>query len=295
MGAHCRVDRPGDMDCSALNSASMAQCAAKLPSLVPAMGISRLTYSKIRVAMKVLISKYPNRFQFFPSVYAMAICVVASLVTLVLLTACGKRPADGPEYPLPGHMQLVSLEVMNRMYASTNLIPNGDFSEWPSGAPAPDGFRPPANRDISRVLPIEPRGGPGRHSADQWWYESDQNAPYQDLFHTVVPGIQAGRVYEMYVHCISLYDATVSLSIVALDHAGTALGVWPDLIVVTPGDVLHQEHFAKIQATHNGSLVIAAHSNANTKFRARINWLEWRLMETELENGETAVRSTAMN
>ncbi len=215
------------------------------------------------------------------------------MIAVMSLAACHPQPSEKNDYPQPEHMRVLSAESVGRSFSAGNLIYNGDFSIWHSGALAPENFLPPRDSKISELRRIEPRGGPGRHTADQWWNDSDADASYLNLFHTIAPGIQADRQYTVFIDAISLYDATASISVLALNEQHEAVGVWPELITIQAGDPLRRSYSRTIKVNHNGSLAVMSHTNTNTTYRARINWLEWRLTEAA-PDADDVILPTAM-
>jgi hypothetical protein len=176
-------------------------------------------------------------------------------------------------------MRLVSREQISRNIDGKNLIYNGDFSVWHSGASSPEGFHAPSDTSISYLRRIDSKGNAGRYTIDQWWRKSDSDSSYFDLFHVVVPGISSNQIYELSIHAQARDNATVSLSIIALDENDVAVSIWPDVITLSPEKKSEQRVSKKILAHHSGALAITAHSNPQTNFdkTVRIWWFEWRL------------------
>jgi len=216
-------------------------------------------------------------------------CILLGVLLVAGMPACGKRPVSDEDYPPPGHMRLLSMEAANSVYSARNLIHNGDFSVWYAGAPVPDGFVAPGNTKITKVNRQEPRGGPGRFSADQYWYASDAGEGLLDLFHTLVPGIEAGKAYEFFVQYRVYDQTTVSISMVLLDASGTPQEFWPDAMVTEPGHEAIKTCSIKFRPTIGGTLAIVPHTNEKTSYRARTIWQLWRLTATALQEGEAVV------
>lgn len=176
------------------------------------------------------------------------------------------------------------METAGDLYMAKNLIENGDFSNWQEGSSAPERFYPPKTREISRIAQREPRGGPGEHSVDQFWTESDAGMAYSDLFHTLVPNITPGRKYELYVHSLTYDNTSVSVSVFALDRAGNAVGHWPGAITIEPGHNRGGKYTFVLETAHEGALAIASHANGQTPYPGRTIWLEWRLTALPIVN-----------
>lgn len=215
------------------------------------------------------------------------ICIFFLPVIAVLVSSCGKPSDPADNYPPPGEMSLMSMEKAGEVYGGGNLLGNGNFSVWNEEATAPEGFIVPDNK-IVHVVRLESRGGEGLYSADQGWSQSDMEGGYSNSFHTIIPGIQAGWTYELFVHALVYNQSTVSVNAYLLDESGSVAATWPDLVVITPGHAELQEHTARISPEQKGSLVIVSQSNKNTKFPARVCWQEWRLTASWFSDGKPA-------
>lgn len=217
--------------------------------------------------------------------------VIFLSVLIVMVSGCGKAPGGSQGYPPAGHMTMLSMEMAGDVYKGPNLISNGDFSVWPDDIPSPEGFSVPRDTKISKVVRIDARGGKGTYSADQWWRASDKDIPYTGQFHTIVPGIQANRVYELSVLGLSYYYTTASISVIALDSSNREVGRWTDLIKIAPANGGEQNLSRTIKTLHDGALVIYSHGNEKTVYgeKTRICWLEWQLMQTSGVNARNAV------
>ena len=221
--------------------------------------------------------------------HILSIIVLSILIVTVL--GCGKVPDGSQGYPPAGHMTLVSMEMAGDVYEGPNLIPNGDFSVWSDNLPSPEGFFTPRDTKISKVIRIDGRGGKGKYSADQWWRASDKDLPYTAQFHTIVPGIEANRAYELSVFCLSYYYTTASISVIALDSSNREVGRWTDLMRIAPANGGEQNLSRVIKTLHDGALVIFSHGNEKTAYgeKTRICWLEWQLKQTSGVNAVDAV------
>lgn len=216
------------------------------------------------------------------------------ILCLLLLNGCTSPDTARDEYPRPGEMRVVSIDMTgDRRGGAHNLIHNGDFSIWYSGADAPEGFYAPASRRISDLRRIESRGGVGRYTVDQWWRESDAGIPYFDLFHTVVENIEADQVYAVTVHARVLDNAAASVSVIAIDENDESVAVWSDLVMLEPGVRGPQYITKKIRTRHRGALAITAHTNQQTEFgeTTRIFWFEWRLERAAAGDDDAAEAS----
>ncbi len=179
---------------------------------------------------------------------------------------------------------MISMEKAGEVYGCGNVLLNGDFSAWNEEGTVPEGFVVPDNKVI-HIVRLEPRGGAGLHSTDEGWSQSDMDGGYANSFHTIIPEIQVGRTYELFVHALVYNQSTVSVNAYLLNETGTIAATWPDLVVITPGHAELQEHTARIRPEGTGSLVIASQSNKNTKFPARVCWQEWRLTASWFSDG----------
>lgn len=206
--------------------------------------------------------------------------ILLALQLLSLTSGCSKSPTSSTQYPPPGHMMLLSIEEAGEVYRGRNLISNGDFAAWDGEAKVPEGFTVPKNRALSYILQREDRGGPSKYSADQYWHKSDAARPCFELFHAKAPDIQAGKSYELSVHARSYDNTTASLSVFVLDNTGEAIAVYPSAITVEPGRDEFRKHKCRLRSNQAGTWLVASHANAQTTFRGRIIWLEWRLVET---------------
>lgn len=211
----------------------------------------------------------------------------------VLVSACTKLTPSEDTYPPPGYMTMLSMEEAGQIYRGRNLISNGEFAVWDGEAKIPEGFTVPKDRGLSYIIQREDRGGPSKYSADQYWHKSDAGRPCFELFHAQAPGIQAGKAYELSVHARAYDNTTASISVFVLDNAGKAVAVYPNALTVAPGRDEFRKHSCRLRANDSGAWVIASHANAQTPFRGRIIWLEWRLVETG-EAGETDLTPQAL-
>lgn len=199
------------------------------------------------------------------------------IVFLLQSFACNPSSSKTYGYPDPGQMSLLSMEEAGEIYTGKSFIENGDFSLWNEGAPSPERFYAPSNSKVSRLARRGPRGGPGENSVDQFWYATDANRPYSELFHTIVPDITPGKKYELYVHSLTYDNTSASVSLFAVDKGGSVVGKWPDAITIEPGHQRGGNYTFTLQTAHEGSLVVASHANAQTPYPGRTIWLEWRL------------------
>lgn len=200
------------------------------------------------------------------------------LVVGTAMQGCSKPGTQDGDYPASGHMTLVTVEEASEVYKEGNLIANGGFSSWPEGAPAPEGFTAPTSK-IVNILKRESRGGEGQFSVDQYWSKDDRNVPFLESFHCVVEGVQSGRVYELAVDARSYDDSTISLYVLELDESGKVVAYWPDLIKISPGQGAMQTCTARMRPDRSCTLAIVPRANSETRYRARILWLGWRLTE----------------
>lgn len=200
------------------------------------------------------------------------------LIVGMALQGCGRPGTQDGGYPASGHMTLLSMEEAGEVYKEGNLITNGGFSSWSEGAPAPEGFTAPTSK-IVNILKRESRGGEGDFSVDQYWSKDDRNVPFLESFHCLVESVQSGRVYELAVDARSYDDTTVSLYVLALDESGKIVAYWPDLIKISPGQGTMQTCTARIRPDRSCTLAIVPRTNSETRYRARILWLGWRLTE----------------
>lgn len=196
-----------------------------------------------------------------------------------LVLGCGKSTDPVDNYPNPGEMTLLSMEQADSLYKEGNLIENGDFSVWQQEAPVPDGFFHPKNNAISNIVRRDSRGGAGDYSVDQYWNKSDSAEPLLDSFLCFVKPVLQDKIYELSVDARSYDDTAASLCVVALDQDGKEIAFWPDVIKINPGKGDIQTYSARIRTQHTGSLAILSRTNVDTRYRARIIWLEWRLFE----------------
>lgn len=202
---------------------------------------------------------------------------VAVLVICILVSACGARDLSSNEYPLPGQMRILSVEAAGRIYTTENFLRNGDFSVWQAGAPAPEGFRAPSDRKISFLMQQDARGGVGKYSVDQYWHSSDAGLSFNDMFSTIVDGVKKGK-YTLCVNAIVYDDSSASMSCMAVDSAGNALEEWRDIIKVEPGSGKPQKYCFEVDVKQDCSIIIAAHTNAQSQYRNRVVWLQWEFL-----------------
>ena len=215
--------------------------------------------------------------------------VLAFLFTL-FIASCDRSSSLNDAYPKAGQMRVVSYEGIAFERDARNLIFNADFSLWHAGAPAPEGFFAPTDRSASRLQRRDPRGGPGRYSVDQRFFSSDKDHGYMDLFHTVVKGIKKDTIYELVIPMLVYDETTVSASMVAFDVSDNPVALYPSIITRPPDAERYSVYRAKIQSIHDGSLLIAVHTNEATKFEARVVWHEWQLFESSAQEGDNIIQ-----
>lgn len=209
------------------------------------------------------------------------------IVGVTTFAACGKSGREGEStYPPPGQMHMVMMESAAQLYSTDNLITNGDFSLWDGEGLIPEGFSVPKDRTISYIIQRDDRGGPGKHSVDQYWHKSDVGTPPHELFHTVVADVQPGGVYELNVHARTYDDTTANISVFVLDSNGAPVTAYLNAITVAPGRDEFRKHSCLLKADSLGTWLIASHTNDNTPYRGRIIWLEWRLTESSTILGD---------
>jgi len=191
--------------------------------------------------------------------------------------SCGNPPSEPSDYPKPGEMRVVSIEEIMIEKTPVNLIANGSFNEWYSGAPMPTGFVAPKDPAISSIQRRNSPDGPGRYLVEQVWSQSDASAPPSELFHTVVKGLKPDTAYRLEVNAVPVDNATVSISVWELKSAKELGGRWPNLIET---GLEENGNPANTFATNKtGAILIAAHANDRTEFPAQVLWREWRLTE----------------
>lgn len=228
---------------------------------------------------KMFDGMYDLKANLVGAVKPSCICILFLPVITVLFCGCGKPSNPADNYPAPGEMTLVSMEQADSLYKEGNLIENGEFSVWQQESPVPDGFFHPKNNAISNIVRRDSRGGAGDYSVDQYWNKSDSAEPLLDSFLCFVKPVLQGKIYELSVDARSYDDTAASLCVVALDQDGKEIAFWPDVIKINPGKGDIQTYSARIRTQHTGSLAILSRTNVDTRYRARIVWLEWRLFE----------------
>ncbi|MCP4642289.1 MAG: hypothetical protein GY851_17725 [bacterium] len=126
--------------------------------------------------------------------------VLSAAVAVLLFVGC-EPPLEvdsGEDEVLPGTMQLVSREPVTPL-PPPNLLSNGGFEEWVTGAPAPVHFVPPLDtRGFSAIEPETERVKSGKNAVRQTWVKPKDTVDwFYRLFHTAVEGLEPGTQYRV--------------------------------------------------------------------------------------------------
>jgi hypothetical protein len=104
------------------------------------------------------------------------------LAGAVLLPWACTENRDRNDAPAPGEMQVISVTPLQSGAVHSNLLPNGSFSEWWAGAPAPTGFQAP-DSELSIIERATDRRTTG-FTVRQRWLKPDRRERNTRCFQT---------------------------------------------------------------------------------------------------------------
>lgn len=131
----------------------------------------------------------------------------------LLLGACG-APEDSQGVP-PGTMKLVSVVPLGALGSSSEMLANGDFSEFWAGADLPTHFGLGGAGKVTQVTRAPGDGAIYRSSIKQTWKGADGNLKPGDRFHARIKGLSPNTDY-----CLTVAGRVDDGSLAAIDIDG---------------------------------------------------------------------------
>lgn len=230
-----------------------------------------------------------QEFQKFLSIVAtLKLCLMA---LVALLLGCGRE--TGVEgYPPPGQMRVISIERIEE--PDTNLLKNGDFANWWSGAPVADGFFAPQVEGV-RMEQVRAEGRTGNSVLQTWSSPESELAP-ERLFHTVVNNLLPRNDYQLEVMASGSHAGIVRIEVWEVDAPGVGQTPLPTAyLTLCPGRNQAKSYILPFSTGDSGRFLIAARCASMTGEDASVVWHEWHVRvkrPTASEQGDSDGAST---
>lgn len=178
----------------------------------------------------------------------------------------------------PGTMKVISVEPIDReavmadsgnnTSAQVNLLPCSDFSNWWTGAPAPNGLLPP---DGSRSLISRAPEGTVR----QEWTRPEDSGKLKQRFRCQAVSLQAGTYH---LEIVAESDRKGGCMVTLWREEGetyTMLPVAPILLV--PGASAAKRYGRTFTLDAPAKIVIASEIPAGAMPQTAVHWIRWTL------------------
>lgn len=174
----------------------------------------------------------------------------------------------------PGEMRVLLVEPLGAGSTISNLIPNGDFSFWWAGSPAPEGFVAPDGRQgrVERLQDVTP----GSFTARQSWRQSDKDATLAQLFRVSVTGLRPATTYRLVIDATA-HRRSIARLFVFEERPGSQtapLGDGPALEIAPLTGV-----FKRLTSTFTTDLGGTVHIAARGEPGGIVDWHRWALVE----------------
>lgn len=191
---------------------------------------------------------------------------------------CGKSGDRGPGADLaPGTMKVIAVEPVDRAEASDspaqpgkggNLLLCGDFANWWTGAPAPNGLFPP---DGSRsLISRTPEGG-----IRQEWTRPEDTGVLKQRMRSQPVTLQPGS-YRLSITVSGVDQGAVMVSLWRDDgEAFVNLPVEP--ILLLPGPAATRTYVRSFTLDAPAKVSVASEAVAGTPPQTAAQWLHWTL------------------
>lgn len=195
-------------------------------------------------------------------------------------------------YPPPGEMLIVSIERIDE--PDTNLLENGDFSSWWSGAPVADGFYAPQVEGV-QMEQVRAEGRAGNSVLQTWRSPESEESP-ERLFHTFVGNLRPRSDYQLEVMASGSQAAVVRIEVWEAGEPQDGQAGQPiAYFTLCPGPNQAKSYIMPFSTGDSGRFLIAARCASMTGEDTSVLWHEWRVrvkLPAASEQGSTDGAST---
>ncbi|HOK90918.1 MAG TPA: hypothetical protein PK379_12910 [Candidatus Hydrogenedentes bacterium] len=194
------------------------------------------------------------------------------------MAGCGRPGGGSPADSLaPGTMKVIAVEPVDRggtepstpkNEKGTNLLLCNDFSNWWSGAPAPNGLLPP---DGSRSLISR---SPEGNIRQEWTRPEDAGSLKQRMRSQPVT-LQPGT-YQLEITACSVQKGAALVGLWREDGGSfVALPVEP--IILLPGPAATKRYVRTFTLDESAKISVASEIPSGTPPQTAVHWLSWIL------------------
>lgn len=203
---------------------------------------------------------------------------IAALCASLQLSGCTRGEGVPSDLPPPGEMRVISVEPISQGPSDLdNLVPNGNFSEWWAGAPAPTHFilPPPQFSTLERLVE-----GEDHFPCAQTWKQTDRKKGKDKRLHVFVPNIKADTEYEFSVEAQSEDGCTVLLDVYECDENREEFEILSFGEPVIPATATTPTWFTtRFKTQKGGQLAIYPGTVDEEVPPGRIIWYHWHVRE----------------
>lgn len=178
--------------------------------------------------------------------------------------------------PGPGAMRLVSASAVTAEEKVRQLIPNGSFTDWWAGAPAPEGFGAPDGRLSTIEKLLLPNGAA---VVRQVWRAPDLDKSPAEQFTAAVPEGKAAQEYELRVEAAYMLGQSIVLNVLQEDAGGKVSPVQAPFIKLGPSTGIVKRYIKRFTSPADGKLLITASAGGPST----VEWYRWELVEKEAQ------------
>ena len=195
------------------------------------------------------------------------------LLMLPALTSCA--PDANLSDLAPGTMRVISVErVLDD--AADSLLPNGAFSTWYGGLPAPSGFRAPS-ADSGVTLTRERNGDHAGYVVRQTWTGSGLDSEPAEAFGVTVT-LKGNTTYHLEVVASATVGLSAAISAVEMELSGASRVIARSVVEIRGEDPTQQ--VGTFTTLAGGPVILSSYALGGSTFPGSVVWRSWRLVET---------------
>lgn len=156
-----------------------------------------------------------------------------------------------------------------------SLLPNGAFSTWYGGLPAPSGFRAPsagAKSTLTRESDADHTG----YVVRQTWTGPDVDADPAQAFGATVD-LKPNTTYRLEVVASATESFGAAISAVEVDPAGAARMIARSVVEVRGEE--SAQHVGTFTTVAGGPVILSSYALLDSTFPGSVVWSSWRLDE----------------
>lgn len=203
-----------------------------------------------------------------------------TLATAILLAGCGFFDShDSEENLAPGAMRVISVTPLDNDFGSReNLFPAGEFRNWWTGAPVPEGFHLKTNAPAA-LNRLSRSDGDG-FRAKQTWKGNDDPQTLSNLLHTMQFNARANEPFEIEILATVLGGQFAHVGLWMTDNDGNEILLDPYFISLYPGNGVLKKYVRTFSLPNDGQFRFAVHGRSSERedgVEAAVLWYAWFL------------------